>query len=155
MPTTSLPLPAPSVCSATALRKASRRVAQLYDDALAPCGLKSTQYAILVEIARHGAHPPTMQTLANALVMDRSTLGHNLRPLERDDLVALQTSSTDRRRRHIALTTTGKARMRDAKLRWQAAQDRFHDIFGVEPAAVLRETLLGIAHDERLGVLVD
>jgi hypothetical protein len=32
-----------SPCSATAMRKATRRMTQLYDDALAPAGLRSTQ----------------------------------------------------------------------------------------------------------------
>src|ERR1700754_2759041 len=85
MPPSSPPTPSRSDCSATALRKASRKVAQLFDEALAPCGLRSTQYSILVEISRHEGDPPTLQALADTLVMDRSTLGHNLRPLERDD----------------------------------------------------------------------
>ena len=34
-----------SPCIATAMRKASRRLSQLYDDALAPSGLRATQYA--------------------------------------------------------------------------------------------------------------
>ena len=44
-----------SECFATAARKASRRLTQFYDDALEPSGLRSTQYAILTELARSGA----------------------------------------------------------------------------------------------------
>jgi len=40
----------------------------------------------------------------NAMVMDRSTLGHNLKPLERDDLVLLRLSNLDRRKRYVELT---------------------------------------------------
>ena len=59
-------------CSATALRKASRRLTQLYDAALDGCGLRSTQLTILVELAGRTGQPPTMAELAIALVMDRS-----------------------------------------------------------------------------------
>ena len=41
-----------SRCHCTALRKASRRISQLYDVALAPSGLKTTQRAILAQIGR-------------------------------------------------------------------------------------------------------
>ena len=75
--------------SATAMRKATRRMTQLYDDALALAGLRSTQYAILDELRRQADAPPTMRELAETLVLDRSALGHNLRPLERDGLIAL------------------------------------------------------------------
>jgi DNA-binding transcriptional ArsR family regulator len=38
-----------------------------------------------------GAALPTVRELAEELVMDRSTLGQNLRPLERDGLITLLT----------------------------------------------------------------
>jgi DNA-binding MarR family transcriptional regulator len=137
------------VCCGTAMRKASRRLAQLYDEALAPSGLKSTQYAIVVEIGRQQKEPVTMQHLAQLLVMDRSTLGHNLRPLERDGLVVLQPSVEDRRSKRIVLTTAGQAKLREARRHWQKAQDRVHAVFGKGNTDRLRKTLLGIAHDER------
>jgi DNA-binding MarR family transcriptional regulator len=104
----------PSV--ATATRKASRRLTQLYDNALKPCGLKSTQYAILAEPDRRSQRPPTIRELADALVMDRSALGHNLRPLERNELIALDESEEDRRRRrHVVMTPQGKAKFKQEK----------------------------------------
>jgi len=143
------------LCSATAIRKASRRLSQLYDDAIATSGLKTTQFAILVELARRSKQPPTMAELADALVMDRSALGHNLRPLERDGLIALEESDEDRRCRHVIATSLGKAKFREAKKLWQKAQDRFDLIFGKAKAASLRATLLEVAHDERLATLKD
>jgi DNA-binding MarR family transcriptional regulator len=142
-----------SPCAATALRKASRRITQLYDTALLPSGLRSTQYAILSELQRRSTQPPTLQELADALVMDRSALGHTLRPLERDGLVELQSSAADRRRRHIVATESGIAKYREAKRMWSTAQRRFHKVFGEAEARSLRETLLSIAHDERLTTL--
>ena len=85
----------PNSCNCAALRKASRRMSQFYDAALAPCGLKSTQFAVLAEIERRAEMPPTIRDLAERLVMDQSTIGQNLRPLEREGLIALVTDASD------------------------------------------------------------
>jgi DNA-binding MarR family transcriptional regulator len=138
-----------SPCFATAIRKASRRLSQLYDDALEPSGLRTTQFAILSELERRAKEPPTMRELADAMVMDRSALGRNLRPLERDGLIALE-EGEDRRQRRVVMTAHGEAKRREAKRLWQTAQDRFDEVFGKDAAADLRATLLGIAYDERL-----
>jgi DNA-binding MarR family transcriptional regulator len=142
-----------SPCHATAMRKASRRLTQLYDNALEPVGLRSTQFAILAELDRWVMFPPTLAELAQALVMDRSSLGHNLRPLERDGLIALQECQEDRRRRHIVLTHAGKSKLAAGERLWSAAQEKFNAAFGQPEAERLRVTLLAIANDERLGRL--
>ncbi|TAJ60526.1 MAG: MarR family transcriptional regulator [Variovorax sp.] len=138
------------MCCSTALRKATRRVTQLYDETLAPVGLRSTQYSILMELSRRASEAPTLQVLADALVMDRSALGHTLRPLERDGLLALQHGESDRRQRQVVLTRKGQALVARAQPLWQRAQDRFCEVFGEAEAAILRITLLDIAADERL-----
>jgi DNA-binding MarR family transcriptional regulator len=142
-----------SACFATALRKASRRLSQLYDDALEGCGLRSTQYAILSQLDARSNDPPTLAVLADALVIDRSALGHNLRPLERDGLLALVEGKRDRRRKHAVLTAKGRTRLRDARARWRVAQQRFTDVYGARESVALRAELLRIAYDERLGAL--
>lgn len=132
-------------CNATALRKASRRVTQLYDDALTPSGLRSTQFAILFEIARRSEQPPTLQELADILVMDRSALGHTLRPLERDRLVRIEPGADDRRRRHIVVTAKGRRKLHAAEPLWEEAQSQFEATFGKAKAADLRTMLARIA----------
>jgi DNA-binding MarR family transcriptional regulator len=127
------------------MRKASRRVSQMYDAALAPVGLKATQFAILSEIDRRADDPPTMHELADAMVLDRSTLGQNLRPLERDRLVAWEPSDTDRRRKLVILTERGRAKRLQARSLWRAAQERFERAIGKAESAGLRRILLGIA----------
>lgn len=139
-----------TACCATALRKASRRLSQLYDDALAECGLRGTQLSILAELSARD-EAPSIAELAEALVTDRSTLGHNLRPLERDGLIAIVAGAQDRRRREVVLTVRGKAKARAALPLWERAQQRFLDTFGAREAERLRGTLLAIAYDERLG----
>ncbi|WP_210253178.1 MarR family winged helix-turn-helix transcriptional regulator [Beijerinckia sp. L45] len=122
----------------------------MYDEALEPCGLKSTQHAILSELVRRRLQPPTMRELADALVMDRSSLGHNLRPIARDGLVTWAPSLQDRRRRHVTLTPAGIEKFKEAKKLWNSAQRRFDRVFGEREASEFRRTLLAIANDERL-----
>lgn len=147
--------PAENPCFALALRKASRRLSQLYDDAMDGCGLRSTQFAILSQLNARSGTPPTLAVLAEALVVDRSAMGHNLRPLERDGLVELVEGEHDRRQRLIVLTAKGKAKYREARAHWKTAQKRFTDIYGAEEGAALRSALIKIAHDERLATLSD
>ena len=146
--------PPHSACTCGSLRKASRRISQFYDAALAPVGIKSTQFSILSEVERGSTDGPlTMCELATAMVMDRSTLGHNLRPLERDDLLSLRLAMTDRRKRHVALTKKGRATLRRARRLWRTAEERFEKIFGKRHAADLRAVLLNIAGNEDLNSL--
>ena len=141
-------------CNATALRKASRRLTQLYDSALEPSGLRSTQFAILIELNDRSECPPTLAELADALVIERSALGHTLRPLEREGLIVLQPGE-DRRQRHVVLTSKGKAKCKEGARLWATAQHRFEAIHGRPEAAALRRTLLDIAYDDRLTALKD
>ncbi|SDS28716.1 MarR family winged helix-turn-helix transcriptional regulator [Bradyrhizobium canariense] len=141
------PLVERNQCNCAALRKATRRLSQLYDSALAPSGLKSTQFAMLEEINRRASEPPTMRDLADALVMDQSTIGQNLRPLEREGMVSLEQNAIDRRRRHVKLTKKGRSRIAAARPLWHDAQARFEDRFGKQQAAELRAVLLSIARE--------
>src|SRR6202011_4023821 len=133
----------PEICNCAALRQAARRVTKLYDDALAPIGWGANQYSILARLSLIG--PSTIQDLARLLVMDRSTLGHLLRPLEKRGLLKLEMSAQDRRSRIVALTHAGKAAVAKARPRWAAAQRRFESAFGKDAAVELRTVLKEIA----------
>jgi DNA-binding MarR family transcriptional regulator len=126
-----------SRCHCTVLRKASRRISQLYDVALAPSGLKTTQRAILAQIGR--SEPATVGTLAEALVMDAGGLAHTLKPLVRDRLVAVGVDPQDRRNRLIRLTPAGRARLKQSDALWEAAQRSFEKGFGGAKSKALRE----------------
>jgi TetR/AcrR family transcriptional repressor of nem operon len=140
----------PSRCSATLLRKASRRLSSLYDSALAGTGLTTTQYALLVEIDRWHDAPPTLTELADAMVMDRSGLGHGLRPLQRDGLVELVRGDVDQRSRQIVLTDKGRACLKAAAPHWSEAEARFAFTLDEKAAAEFRHRLIAIARSERL-----
>ncbi len=134
------------ICNCAALRQATRRVTRLYDDSLAPAGLGVNQFSILARLSPVG--PSTIQDLARLLVMDRSTLGHLLRPLEKHGFVKLEVSEHDRRSRLVALTRAGKAAVDKALPRWAAAQRRFESTFGKEVALEFRTVLKEIATAE-------
>jgi DNA-binding MarR family transcriptional regulator len=133
-------------CSCTSLRKASRRVSQLYDAVLAPSGLRTTQRAILNHIARAGT--PSVGELAADLVMDRGALAHNLKPLERDGYVRQDADPRDRRNRLISLTAEGRAKLRESERLWARAQKKFDKSYGPAASEALREALALIASDQ-------
>jgi DNA-binding MarR family transcriptional regulator len=135
-----------SACNCTALRKASRRVSQLYDSALEPCGLRTTQRAILNHIARSGE--PSLGELAEALVMDRGALTHNLKPLERDGLVKISVDPQDRRNRLVALTAAGRSKLEESARLWKRAQNGFEAAFGAVESAALREALAYVVSED-------
>jgi DNA-binding MarR family transcriptional regulator len=114
-------------------------VSQLYDSALEPCGLRTTQRAILNHIARAGT--PPLGELAEALVMDRGALTHNLKPLERDGLVEITVDPDDRRNRLVALTAAGRAKLAESEPLWKRAQAGFEAGFGAAKSASLRKAL--------------
>lgn len=129
-----------SICNCLAIRQAARQITQLYDAALASTGLRVTQYSVIAVLDRLG--PSTLQELAAELVMDRSTLGHNLRPLEREGLVVLATDPRDKRTRRLELTPEGKKRLEQARRAWRRAQEQFESRYGEADAKELRRLLL-------------
>ena len=99
-------------CNCLAVRQAARRVSQFYDSYLAPLGLKTSQYSILAKLMRLG--PMSINEIADSMVMDRTTTGRAIRPLERDRLVRIG-NAEDGRKRVVSLTAAGRqARVRGA-----------------------------------------
>ncbi|MGY2290977.1 MarR family winged helix-turn-helix transcriptional regulator [Pseudomonas sp. SDO528_S397] len=128
------------------MRRASRRMAQIYDEAFAAFGLKATQFSLMNHIAQ--ADAPTMSELSHALVMDLSALGHTLKPLVRDGLVVLQVDEFDRRSRRVSLTPAGQALFVQAKVVSRQMAARFDGAFGAQAADELRKAMDFIASNE-------
>jgi DNA-binding MarR family transcriptional regulator len=101
------------------VRKTARALTDLYDRILAPSGLLSTQYSVLRKVE---ARALSITELAEALDLDRTTLGRNLRVMEREHLVKLSTGA-DQRQRVVSLTPRGKAAFKAAVPLWRRAQD--------------------------------
>lgn len=142
------------MCYCTALRKATRRVSVLYDRYLARSGLTAGQYSILSEIQSQAA-PPSLSTLAQALVMDRTALSHTLQPLERDGLIRFSADSGDRRIRLVHLTALGRKRAAAAAAAWLQAQAHFSRVFGEHQATALRAILTMAANTELGDILAE
>lgn len=119
-----------SKCTCFAVRRTARALTQMYDAALAPAGIRSTQYTILATIGERT--DISVHDLANTMVMDRTTMGRNLRLLERDGLVVINVAGSDRRRRDIALTRKGKMLLEGAYPLWKHANDSLQKMHGRE-----------------------
>jgi DNA-binding MarR family transcriptional regulator len=134
--------PKPEDCNCFMVRSAARQVTQLYDQFLAPVGLHVTQFSILAKLKRLG--PMTINALAKEMVMDRTTLGRNVLPLERDGLIKIEASTTDGRAKVLHLTKTGEKRLQAGREAWEQAQRRFDTRFGAKRAADFRAILRAV-----------
>jgi DNA-binding MarR family transcriptional regulator len=139
-------MPRSEDCNCFAVRSAARHVTQFYDQFLAPIGLRTTQYSILARLKRLG--PQSINTLAESMVMDRTTLGRNILPLERDGLIRIEPAASDRRVRELRLTKAGEKRLQAAIEAWSQAQARFETSFGTKRAAELRAMLRAVVASE-------
>jgi DNA-binding MarR family transcriptional regulator len=107
-------------CACFNVRKAARAVTQFYDSTLKPSGLRATQFTLLVALSRRGKIGVT--ELADKLVMERTTLTRNLKPLQKQGLIEIAAGS-DRRTRTIFITETGQKKLAAATPYWQQAQE--------------------------------
>lgn len=132
-------MPTSTPCTCFAIRRAARLVSQGYDRALASTGLRTTQFSLLSALDRHGPHNPA--DLAEALLMDRTTMSRAVRPLERDGLVAVQPDPEDGRGRILAITPTGRAKLEEARPLWAQAEARQREAYGEERSRQLHALL--------------
>lgn len=138
MQSTSSTANAASSCNCFAIRSAARQTTQFYDRHLAPSGLRTTQFSVLVNLRRAGSL--SINELAGAMAMDRTTMGRALRPLEREGLVAIG-AGRDGRTRSLSLTEAGRTRLVDAGRLWREAQEAFEAAYGAAESATLRDAL--------------
>ena len=108
-------------CTCFILRKATRTVTQLFDEVMQPCGLRATQFMLLAAISSMGS--VAIRQLSQALVMDRTTLTRNLKPLESQKLVKI-VPGEDRRTRNLTLTGKGRKTFKNALPLWRQAQSQ-------------------------------
>jgi len=108
-----------AACAVHNLRRAARIVTGLFDEALAPSGLKATQLDVLITVWR--SEGLTLSRIARRLAMDRTTLARNLEVLRRRGLITIATAS-DHRARRIHLTAEGRTVLEAALPLWEQAQ---------------------------------
>lgn len=138
-------------CTNTALRRAARRLGQLYDDAMGPAGLKATQAAMLAKIEELSASAPnagpTLQVLADRLGIQISALTHAMKPLLRDGLIKVRQDDEDKRTKHAILTASGKARLKEAIRLWAGVNNRVEAVLGPGSAQTLRALADSVSSD--------
>jgi DNA-binding MarR family transcriptional regulator len=125
-------------CACTRARRAVRSLTKLYDTALKPVGLQITQFSVLRTINRMA--PVNVSTLAEAMLLDRSTLGRNLTVLERRGLLVLS-GGADLRERAVTLAPSARRLLQEALPRWEAAQRTVAETLGERGVADLFDLL--------------
>lgn len=123
------------VCLCTGLRQAAHAMTEIYDEALAPSGLKITMFRVVRRLSEAGE--PTISELAKIVGLDRSSLGRNLKVLERDQLVSF-VGGEDERSKVVQLTRQGKAALAAAMPLWQGVQKRMKSNLAAEKDAIFR-----------------
>jgi DNA-binding MarR family transcriptional regulator len=135
-------------CNCFALRQAARYVTQIYERHLRDVGLKAAQFTILAKLSRSPGL--TMMELADAMVMERTTLVRALKPLQRDGLVASELSPQDGRSHVLSLSTSGEAIYAQARIAWHEAQAEFELKVGAQKAKALRTELFSMTAEENV-----
>jgi DNA-binding MarR family transcriptional regulator len=128
-------------CSCNRARQAARTLTKLYDELMRPSGLLLSQATLLVAIARFGEQGANMARLADVLVMDRTTLTRNLRPLESAGLLRVARAPNDDRLRVLFLTRAGERKIEAAYPLWERAQQVVRKGFGERRADTVRDDL--------------
>jgi DNA-binding MarR family transcriptional regulator len=121
------------------LRKAARRVSQIYDRHLEPTGLTITQFGVLACL--FGGDRMAIGPLAEQLCMDPTTLTRNLQPLHREGLVVIEPDRRDRRVRWVSLSDAGRRACEQARPHWREAQNHVRKLVGDDETARLHDTL--------------
>ena len=122
-------------CTALKLRRTSRRVTQMYDEALSSHGLTVGQLGILAGLRR--AQGMGIATLAETVWMDASTLSRLIRPLAAAGFLTAENDTEDRRAKFLRLTDLGEVRVREAVVALDSAQERLHGLLGKPRVAAL------------------
>lgn len=122
-------------CACTSLRKATRTLDRLYDAALAPHGITTTQFALMRNIERAGAI--VLNQLATLLVMDRTSLYRTIRAIEEAGWVSI--TDGPGKARLAQITDAGRTMLRRAEPDWEGLQAQIHERLGGDGWARLME----------------
>jgi DNA-binding MarR family transcriptional regulator len=133
-------------CPGLRIRQASRLLTRVYDESLRPLGIQESQLSVLVAVAMFGDDGANIGALASVLVMDRTTLTRNLRPLERAGLLRVARSPEDARARIVLLTRAGERMIEAGYPLWEKAQKRILKVLGAERVDEIRSRLDELIH---------
>lgn len=131
-----------SRCYCSLLRTATRRVGSVYDDALSPLGINIAQYSLLRLIEHR--QPVSFTELGHVAELDRSTVGRNVRVLERMGLVETGRGENDQREAVVRLGVRGRQMLEEAAPLWDGCQREIETRLGAANVKALREILRAI-----------
>src|SRR5258708_32234048 len=128
-------------CPALRVRQASRVLAKLFDDELASFGLLSSQLPVLAAAALFGDSGTTMSKLAQAVLMDRTTLTRSIQPLERAGLLRVARSPEDARTKIVLITRSGERMIESIFPVWERVVKQIKKCLGAEMLTELHARL--------------
>ena len=126
-------------CLCLHVQRTARALARRFDDALRPVGLTQGQFSLLTSLNR--PDPPTISSVSALLVLDRTTLTANLKPLERRGFVKVKVDSEDKRSRRLILTPAGRAVLAAAAPIWKRAHAQAERLLTRSSPDILRVSL--------------
>ncbi len=130
-------------CLCFAAQRAARSLARRFDEALSPLGLTSGQFSLLTSLNQ--PEPPSMGSIAALLVMDRTTLTANLKPLEQRGWVKIVVDEADRRVRRLILTPAGRKVLQSAMPVWVDVHGEIDRLLPASDGRTLRRGLRALA----------
>ncbi|MGO9699008.1 MAG: MarR family winged helix-turn-helix transcriptional regulator [Xanthobacteraceae bacterium] len=126
-------------CLCLHVQRAARALARRFDDALRPVGLTQGQFSLLMSLNR--PQPPSIGEVSNLLVLDRTTLTANLKPLQRRGLVKVKVDAADKRGRRLILTAAGRAVLVAAAPIWKRTHAQTERLLRSSSADTVRASL--------------
>lgn len=137
-----MPADVPIGCACASLRRASRAVTQLYEEAFRGSGIRVTQFTLLQVLDRRGEK--RQSDLDDFLALDSTTLSRSLKPLEANGWIRSRRGD-DRRERYWSITEAGRAELERHKPRWAAVQERLKEKLGGERWTAMLSELAAVA----------
>ncbi len=126
------------ICNCYVFRKISSNITALYDNELSSSGLKITQFAILQSLKN--LKKSNLKTLASKMNYNRSTLGRNIKKLEKKQFVKI-TKESDKRELIMRLTNNGSEALKNAQSSWGILNEKITGILGNKKKKLLLEIL--------------
>lgn len=127
------------ICACKNLRMTSRVVTQYFDKALHSVGLRATQFSMLAYISYKKSS--TVGALADALLMDQTTVTRNVEVLRKNGLIDIRIDENDSRKRCIEITELGNSKLLEAIPSWEKAQNYIEEKIGKEKYEEFLDTL--------------
>lgn len=130
-------------CACGNLRRTTRAITQFYDQLLQPCGLRSTQISLLLNISLHGS--TSVGELGAILLMDQTTVTRNIEILRKLGYIHITKEDNDARKKSISITQSGASKLKEAMPLWEQAQSRIEQGLGSERYRDLLKMLTDVA----------